>query len=78
MGAAGVPIVMESREEIVPALTLDLLRVVAGSNTILVRADASGIRSVAVSGLELPTDRNGRIWLYFGPPDKARYVRQRT
>jgi adenylate cyclase len=69
-----VPIVMGVEGRIVPALTLDLLRVVAGSNTILIRADASGIRSVAVSGLELPTDQNGRIWLYFGPQDKARYV----
>jgi len=51
-----------------------LLRVVAGSSTILIRADASGNRSVAVPGLELPTDQNGRIWLYFGPQDKARYV----
>ena len=69
-----VPIVMEVDGNIVPALTLDLLRVVAGSNTILIRADESGIRSVAVPGLELPTDQNGRIWIYFGPYDKARYV----
>ena len=66
-----VPIVMEVDGNIVPALTLDLLRVVAGSNTILIRADESGIRSVAVPGLELPTDQNGRIWIYFGPHDKA-------
>jgi adenylate cyclase len=69
-----VPIVMEVEGKIVPALTLDLLRVVAGSSTILIRADESGIRSVSVPGLELPTDQNGRIWIYFGPHDKARYV----
>jgi adenylate cyclase len=69
-----VPIVMEVDGNIVPALTLDLLRVVAGSSAILIRADESGIRSVAVPGLELPTDQNGRIWIYFGPHDKARYV----
>ena len=69
-----VPIVMQAEDKIVPALTLDLLRVATGSSTILIRTDESGIQSVAVPGLELPTDRNGRIWVYFGPHDKARFV----
>jgi adenylate cyclase len=69
-----VPIVMKAEDKIVPALTLDLLRVVTGSSAILIRTDQSGIRSVAVPGLELPTDQNGRIWIHFGPHDKARYV----
>jgi len=69
-----VPIVMKAGDEIVPALTLDLLRVVTGSSAILIRTDESGVRSVAVPGLELPTDRNGRIWVHFGRHDKARYV----
>ena len=69
-----VPIVMQAEDKIVPALTLDLLRVATGSSTIMIRTDASGIQSVAVPGLELPTDRNGRIWVYFGRHDKARFV----
>ena len=69
-----VPIVMQAEDEIVPALTLELLRVATGSSTILIRTDQAGIRSVAVPGLELPTDQNGRIWVYFGRHDKARYV----
>src|SRR5206468_3614099 len=54
-----VPIVMKVGDKIVPALTLDLLRVVTGSGAILIRTDESGVRTVAVSGLELPTDQNG-------------------
>jgi adenylate cyclase len=72
-----VPIVMQAGDKIVPALTLELLRVVTGSSTILIRTDQSGIRSVAVPGLELPTDQNGRIWVYFSRHDKARYVSAR-
>ncbi len=72
-----VPIVMKVGDSIVPALTLDLLRVVTGSGTILIRTDESGVRNVAVPGLELPTDRNGRIWLHFSRHDKARYVSAR-
>jgi adenylate cyclase len=69
-----VPIVMKADDKIVPALTLDLLRVVAGSSTVLIRTDEAGVSSVAVPGLELPTDRNGRIWVHFSGHDNARYV----
>ncbi len=69
-----VPIVMSAGNKIVPALTLDLLRVVTGSGAILIRTDEAGVRSVAVPGLELPTDRNGRIWVHFSTYDKTRYV----
>jgi adenylate cyclase len=69
-----VPIVMKADDKMVPALTLDLLRVVTGSSTVLIRTDEAGVSSVAVPGLELPTDRNGRIWVHFSPHDNARYV----
>src|SRR5262245_4120747 len=69
-----VPIVMKTENKIVPALVLDLLRVVTGSGAILVQTDQAGIRGVGVPGLELPTDRNGRIWIHFSPHEKARYV----
>jgi adenylate cyclase len=72
-----VPIVMKAGDKIVPALTLDLLRVVTGSGAILIRTDDSGVRNVAVPGLELPTDQNGRIWVHFSPHDKSRYVSAR-
>ena len=50
---------------------------VTGSDAILIRTDESGVRNVAVPGLELPTDRNGRIWVHFSPHDKSRYVSAR-
>jgi adenylate cyclase len=69
-----VPIVMKAGDKVVPALTLELLRVVTGSSAILIRTDEAGVRNVAVPGLELPTDRNGRIWVHFSPHDNSRYV----
>jgi adenylate cyclase len=32
------------------------------------------VRSVAVPGLEVPTDRNGQFWIHFNRHDPARYV----
>jgi adenylate cyclase len=36
--------------------------------------DQAGIKGVAVPGLEMPTDRNGQLWIQFAPSDRARYV----
>jgi adenylate cyclase len=69
-----VPLVMRAAGDMVPALSLEMLRVATQYPSILVRADDAGINSVAVPGLELPTDENGRVWMYFNKHDPARYV----
>ena len=69
-----VPLVMKAAGSMVPSLTLEILRVVTNSGAILVQTDEAGIRGVAVPGLQLPTDRNGQLWVYFSPHDRARYV----
>ena len=69
-----VPMAMQAQGAIVPALTLEMLRVVTHARAIIIKSDAGGIRSVAIPGLELPTDRNGQLWIHFGPHDANRYV----
>ncbi len=53
---------------------MELLRVVTNSGAILVRTDQAGVQSVAVPGLQVPTDQNGRFWIHFDRHDPARYV----
>jgi adenylate cyclase len=65
---------MTAQGSLVPSLSLELLRVVTGSSAILVRVDDAGVQSVAVPGLELPTDRNGQFWVHFNHHDPERYV----
>jgi adenylate cyclase len=69
-----VPMVMLTQGAIMPSLTLEMLRVVSGTSTLLIRADEAGIQSVAVPGFVIPTDRNGQLWIHFAPHDQARYV----
>ena len=69
-----VPIIMLAQGSIVPSLSMELLRVVTNSGAILVRTDQAGVQSVAVPGLQLPTDQNGQLWLHFNGHDPARYV----
>jgi adenylate cyclase len=69
-----VPMIMQAQGAMVPALSMELLRVVTNSGAILVRTDEAGVQSVAVPGLELPTDQNGRLWVHFNGYDPGRYV----
>ena len=69
-----VPLVMKVDGAIESALTLEMLRVVTQSGAIRLKTDDAGILSVAVPGLEMPTDRNGQLWVYFGRHDPNRFV----
>ncbi len=69
-----VPVAMLAQGTIMPSLTMEMLRVVSGSSTLLIRADQAGLQSVAVPGFVVPTDSNGQLWIHFAPHDLARYV----
>ena len=66
---------MSAAGQLVPALSTEVLRVAFGqSSPVVIRTNEGGIFSVGIPGYELPTDGNGRVWVYFGLHDKARYV----
>ncbi|MCX7306527.1 MAG: CHASE2 domain-containing protein, partial [Afipia sp.] len=69
-----VPMVMVAQGDLMPSLTFEMLRLVTKSNTILVKSDEAGMRSVGVPGFELPTDRNGQLWVHFSRHDPKRFV----
>jgi adenylate cyclase len=69
-----VPVVMDAQGQLVPTLTMDMLRVVTNSGAILVRTDEAGVRAAAVPGLEVPTDLNGQFWVHFNKHDAQRYL----
>ena len=69
-----VPMVLQAQGNIMPSLTFEMLRVATGTSTVLIRTDQAGIKSVAIPGFEMPTDRNGQLWIQFAPHDPARYV----
>ena len=69
-----VPLIMIAEGKLVPALSIDLLRVASGAGAVLVRSDQTGVRQVSVANVQLPTDQNGRVWVYFSSHQAARYV----
>jgi adenylate cyclase len=69
-----VPVMMLAQDETMPSLSFEILRVVTGTDTILIKADRAGIQSMAVKGLEIPTDHNGQLWVHFAHYDRSLYV----
>jgi adenylate cyclase len=57
-----------------PSLSLEILRVVTGTPTLLVRTDKVGIRAIRLKGLEIPTDENGQLWVHYARQDPSLYV----
>ena len=69
-----VPMVLQAQGKIMPALSLEMLRVITGTPTILVKSDEAGIKSIGVRGLDIPTDKDGQFWVHFARNDPSIYV----
>lgn len=69
-----VPMIMRAQGNIMPSLSLEILRVVTGTPTLLVRTDKTGIRGVRLKGVEIPTDENGQLWVHYARHDPSIYV----
>lgn len=69
-----VPMIMQVQGKIMPSLSFEMLRLAAGADTIFIKTGVEGIRSVAVKGFEIPTDRNGQLWVHFARYDPSLYV----
>jgi adenylate cyclase len=69
-----VPMIMQAQGATMPSLSFEVLRLVTGTDTIFIKSDKAGIKSIAVKGFEVPTDRNGQLWIHFAPNDSSLYV----
>lgn len=69
-----VPMIMRAQGNIMPSLGLEILRVVTGTPTLLVRTDKTGIRAIRLKGVEIPTDKNGQLWVHYARRDPSIYV----
>lgn len=69
-----VPMIMQAQDTIMPSLSFEMLRVASGAGTILIKAEKAGVQSVGIRGFEIPTDRNGQLWVHFAHHDPSIYV----
>jgi len=70
-----VPSLMVNEGEIFPALSLEMLRVIAGKKTLLFELDQAGIVQIKVAkGLTIKTDNIGKMWPYYSHWDRDKYI----
>jgi len=69
-----VPMLLRAQGAIMPSLSFEILRVATRTPTIIIRSEKAGIKSVAVRGLKIPTDRNGQLWVHFARHDPSIFV----
>ena len=63
-----VPVVMKAGGSMIPSLNADMLRVATGQTTYVIKTGKAGVQSVVLAGVEIPTDANAQLWIYFSPP----------
>jgi adenylate cyclase len=69
-----VPMIMKAQGVTMPSLSFEMLRVVTGTDTIFIKTDQAGIKSIGVKGFQVPTDLNGQLWVHFARHDPEIYV----
>jgi adenylate cyclase len=66
-----VPMIMLAQSVTMPSLSFEMLRVITGTDTIFIKSDQAGIKSIGVKGFQIPTDANGQLWVHFARRDAS-------
>jgi adenylate cyclase len=69
-----VPIVLKAGGNMIPSLSADMLRVATGQTTYVIKTGKAGVQSVVLAGIEIPTDANAQLWIYYSHHDPKRFV----
>jgi adenylate cyclase len=72
--ARRVPLALVVGERILPALSIEALRLRGGEPSIVIRSGENGVAAVGVAGHAVPTDRQGRIWVRYGASGSIPYI----
>ena len=72
-----IPAFVVAEGQIVPSLALEMLRLATGGNAFAIKTDEAGVSAFVVGGVEVPTDRHGRIWMYYAESRRDLYVSAR-
>ncbi len=75
--ARRVPLLVNAAGDLLPSLTIEMLRVATGRSAIGVRVNEAGIDSIIVGQIAIPTDSFARKWVHFAPTRPDRYLSAR-
>ncbi|HSG93203.1 MAG TPA: CHASE2 domain-containing protein, partial [Methylotenera sp.] len=69
-----IPLTASVGNTVLPALSLEMLRLASGNPSFIVKSSDKGIESVGVKDLSIPTQADGSIWVHFSPHDPTRFI----
>ena len=72
-----VPLISDVADTIRPTLGLDMIRVAFQGNSIAARTGINGVEEIiiqtkTIGNAAIPTDENGRVWIYYGESDSVK------
>ena len=78
-----VPLVSNVAGKVRPTLGLDMIRVAFKGNSIATRTGMNGVEEIiiqtkAIGNAAIPTDENGRVWIYYGESDSSKVVENKS
>ena len=78
-----VPLISNVADTIRPTLALDMIRVAFKGNSIATRTGLNGIEEIiiqtkAIGNAAIPTDENGRVWIYYGESDAPKVIENKS
>lgn len=77
-----IPLLFKVGETLYPALVVEALRIAQGASSVVVKSvgasdeqgGASGITAMKIGNIEIPTDAEGKFWVYFNQYRASRYI----
>lgn len=66
-----VPLVISYDDTIYPSLALEVIRVINGTQKVVVQYDENGISNIVLGDISIPTDRYGRMLINFRGPERS-------
>ena len=72
-----VPLIVRLRDEVVPSLVAEVLRVAQGQRNYIVKVgagDAIGMEELRIGTVTVPTTSKGELWLHYTRPAPQRYL----
>ncbi|MDE2602080.1 MAG: adenylate/guanylate cyclase domain-containing protein [Bradyrhizobium sp.] len=70
-----VPMMMQAQGMMLPSLSLEILRVLMRTPTIMIRAEPTGpVTGIQLGRITIPTDYNAKLWIHFARRDPSIYV----
>ncbi len=77
-----VPLISNVAGVVRPTLGLDMIRVAFQGNSVATRTGINGVEEIiiqtkAIGNAAIPTDENGRVWIYYGESDSAKKEKSR-